>query len=194
MGKTKKPLTADYLESAAFYYLSCYASSAGNLRRVLKNKAKKRLAPGEESPAEAERWIADVVAKCLRLGLVDDKAYGAAKIGSMLRSGKSLHRIRAFLASKLLDGDLIDRLLAEAAGPDGAIELKAAMIFAKRRRFGPFAKPRDEAEDERRVRREKALGAFSRAGFPFPLAKLVLDSPSVAELEALLEEVADHSP
>ncbi len=78
--------------------------------------------------------------------------------------------------------------------PDGAVELSAAMTFAKRRRFGPFARPRDENEAERKVRREKALGAFSRAGFPFPLAKLILDSDSMEELEALVEEASDQSP
>lgn len=194
MGKSKKPVSADYLERAAFYYLSRYASSSGNLRRVLRNKVRRRTGIDHEPPPEAGRWISDVVAKCVRLGLVDDRNYGAAKICSMLRSGKSLRQIRIFLMSKSLDGDLIDQLLEESAGPDGAVELSAAMTFAKRRRFGPFARPRDENEAERKVRREKALGAFSRAGFPFPLAKLILDSDSLEELEALVEEASDQSP
>ena len=194
MAKTKKPVSADYLERAAFHYLSRYASSAGNLRRVLKNKVRRRLGADADPPPEAGRWISEVVAKCLRLGLVDDRVYGAAKIRSMLRAGKSLRRIRAFLFSKGIDGELIDRLIAERAGPDGAVELSAGMTFAKRRRMGPFARPREESEVAARARRDKALGAFSRAGFPFPLAKLILDSKTVAELEALVEEVADHSP
>lgn len=194
MGKSKKPVSADYLERAAFYYLSRYASSSGNLRRVLRNKVRRRTGTDHEPPPEAGRWISDVVAKCVRLGLVDDRNYGAAKIRSMLRSGKSLRQIRIFLMSKSLDGDLIDQLLEASAGPDGAVELSAAMTFAKRRRFGPFARPRDENEAERKVRRDKALGAFSRAGFPFPLAKLILDSDSMEELEALVEEASDQSP
>ena len=194
MGKTKKPVTADYLERAAFYYLSRYASSAGNLRRVLKNKVRRRSGAGVEPPPEAGRWISEVVAKCLRLGLVDDREYGSAKIRSMLRSGKSLRRIRAFLMSKAIDGELIDRLIAERAGPDGAVEFGAAMTFAKRRRLGPFARSKEESDEAARARREKALGAFSRAGFPFPLAKLILDSKSVAALEALAQELVDQSP
>ena len=194
MAKGKKTVSADYLERAAFYYLSRYASSAGNLRRVLQNKVRRRTGAGLEPPPEAGRWISEVVAKCLRLGLVDDRSYGSAKIRSMLRSGKSLRRIRAYLFSKAIDGELIDRLIAERAGPDGAVEFGAAMTFAKRRRLGPFARPREEDDEAARARREKALGAFSRAGFPFPLAKLILDSKSVAELEALARELVDQSP
>ena len=194
MGKTKKTVSAEYLERAAFYYLSRYASSAGNLRRVLKNKVRRRTGAGDEPPPEAARWISEVVAKCLRLGLVDDHSYGSAKIRSMLRSGKSLRRIRAYLMSKAIDGELVDRLIAERAGADGAVEFGAAMTFAKRRRLGPYALPREEDDEAARARREKALGAFSRAGFPFPLAKLILDSKSVAELKALARELADQSP
>lgn len=194
MAKTRKTVSADYLERAAFYYLSRYASSAGNLRRILKNKVRRRTGAGDEPPPEAGRWISEVVAKCLRLGLVDDRSYGSAKIRSMLRSGKSLRRIRAYLMSKAMDGELIDRLIGERAGPDGAVEFGTAMIFAKRRRLGPFARPGEEGDEAARVRREKALGAFSRAGFPFPLARLILDSKSVAELKALAAELADQSP
>ncbi len=194
MVKGKKTVDPDYLERAAFYYLSRYASSAGNLRRVLQNKVRRRSGAGLEPPPEAGRWISEVVAKCLRLGLVDDRSYGSAKIRSMLRSGKSLRRIRAFLLSKAIDGELIDRLIAERAGPNGAVEFGAAMTFAKRRRLGPFARPGEESDEAARTRREKALGAFSRAGFPFPLAKLILDSKSVAALEALAHELFDQSP
>ena len=194
MVKGKKTVSPDYLERAAFYYLSRYASSAGNLRRVLKNKVRRRSGAGLEPPPEAGRWISEVVAKCLRLGLVDDRSYGTAKIRSMLRSGKSLRRIRAYLMSKAIDGELIDQLIAERAGPDGAVEFGAAMIFAKRRRLGPFGRPREDSDEAARARREKALGAFSRAGFPFPVAKLILDSKSVAALEALARELVDQSP
>ena len=194
MAKGKKPLSADYLENAAFYYLSRYASSAGNLRRVLKSKVRRRLGADAEIPPEAWRWVSDAVAKCVRLGLVDDREYGRTKIRSLLRSGKSLRQIRAYLGAKLLDGELIDDLLAEQAGPDGAIELKAAMTFSKRRRLGPFAQARKESVEAQKARRQKALGAFSRAGFPFPLAKLILESESLAELETLVEELADQSP
>ncbi|MEE8371608.1 MAG: RecX family transcriptional regulator [Sphingomonadales bacterium] len=195
-----KKITPEYLERAAFHYLGRYASSSGNLARILERKVKRRLEPGAEAPDGAGEWITGVVAKCVRLGLVDDRAFGAAKIRSMTRAGRSRRQIYGYLRSKFLDGELITGLIEEAYAEEGLSEMAAALKYAKRRRFGPFsrsvadappARPdavapvdREEAEKARR----RVMSAFSRAGFPYAMARKILAAKTVKEAEALAGE------
>jgi regulatory protein len=51
--KPPRPLTAASLENAAVYYLGRFASSSGNLRRVLMRKVARAARDGEEGQAEA---------------------------------------------------------------------------------------------------------------------------------------------
>lgn len=160
-----KPVTAAYLERAALAYLERYASSAETLRRVLRRKAERRCRLRGEDPAAALTLIEPVVEKALRLGLVDDARYAEARVGSLRRRGGSARGIRAKLAAKGVDRETVEAALE---GEDGDEEA-AAHALARRRRLGPY-RLRDRA-----AFREKDLAALARAGFPFGIARAVVD-------------------
>jgi regulatory protein len=54
----------------------------------------------------------------------------------------------------------------------------AALAFARRKRIGPYAL--DEAD---KVQREKQIGAMIRAGHGFALARRIVSSPPMEEVD-----------
>ena len=103
------------------------------------------------------------------LGYVDDSAFAMSRSHALAARGYGKRRLTEQLR------------LAGVADEDGrdAIEsadtnaVTAALRFARRRRFGPFA-----VEPADRLAREKAMAAMVRAGHDFSLArKIVLMEP-----------------
>ena len=118
-----------------------------------------------------------------RLGLLDDRAYAAGRARSLAAKGRPPRRIAQELQARGVERELIETAIDELAFERGttaaALELDAAIAFARRRRLGPFG-PGDETAKPA----EKALAAFARAGFTLDTARRVLTA-SVEELEQL---------
>ena len=161
-----RPVTAAYLDRAAVAYLERYASSAENLRRVLARKARARAGREAEPDPNLPALIEDSVARAVRSGLVDDRSYADAKLGSLLRRGASTRTARATLKAKGVAADTVSDALAEAA-PD---DLAQARRYAERRRLGPWRREPDPAL------RERDLAALCRAGFPYRVARVALET------------------
>jgi hypothetical protein len=87
--KPPRRVTPAYLQRAALAYLERYASSAENLRRVLRRKVDKRCRLRGEEPSEFYDMIDEVVAKSLSGGLIDDTRYAEARVASLRRRGGS---------------------------------------------------------------------------------------------------------
>jgi regulatory protein len=172
-----KPATAAHLENAALSYLERFASSSGNLKRVLMRKVLRSARHHGTDPAEGAKLVDDIIARYLRSGLLDDGAYAAQKAASLRRRGGSRQAIRGKLALKGVEGALIDATLAEE---NEASELAAACALVRRRRLGPLRKPA-----ERAGHRQKDLAALARAGFGLDLARRVLAAADEAALAAL---------
>ena len=162
--KNPRPVTPAYLERAALHYLERYASSAENLARVLARKARRRL-DGDEPDPGLDAAIAEVVARVVRSGLVDDRSFAETKVNSLMRRGTSTRVIRTRLKVKGVADDLAGEVLA-AREPD---DLALARRFAERKRLGRH-RPRPDPE-----RRERDLAALCRAGFSYGTAVRVLD-------------------
>ena len=164
----------DLLERWALHYLGRYASSAENLRRVLKRRVHRRAPEAQQAAAAL---IDAIVARYRETGVLDDAAYAAARVQALHRRGESMRAMRARLAAKgVLAADVADAfsgLRAVALDPD----LAAACAFARRRRLGPF---RRAAADYARE-----LGSLARAGFSRRVAEAVLACPDIAAVEAL---------
>ncbi|MBZ6077157.1 regulatory protein RecX [Microvirga puerhi] len=174
--KPPRKITPAYLQRAAMAYLERYASSAENLRRVLRRKVENRCRLRGEDPAEFSDAIDEVVARSLRAGLIDDTRYAEARLASLRRRGGSTRSIRAKLALKGVDRDTIATVMAgEEEGADQ--EEQAARALARRRRIGPFRL------GERAPYRDKDLAILARAGFPFTLARRVIDGDVTGEDE-----------
>lgn len=154
-----------YLERAAMAYLERYASSAENLRRVLRRKVEKRCRLRGEDASEFHGAIDDVVARTLRSGLVDDRRYAEARVASLRRRGGSRRAIQAKLTAKGLERETV----AAALEGEPEDELTAAHALARRRRLGPYR------TGERAPFRAKDLAALARGGFAFDVARQVID-------------------
>ncbi|AWM88810.1 regulatory protein RecX [Microvirga sp. 17 mud 1-3] len=169
--KPPRRVTPAYLQRAAMTYLERYASSAENLRRVLRRKVETRCRLRGEDPAEFYEAVDDVVAKCLRAGLLDDARYAQARVATLRRRGGSARAIRAKLSLKGVDRETITAALAGRDDEEDpqAQEEQAARALARRRRLGPFR------PGERAPYRDKDLAALARAGFSFDIARRIVD-------------------
>ena len=87
MKRPARPITAKYLQNAATFYLERYPSTAEGLRRVLERRVRK--AEMAEAPIidNVERVIAELVAKFVAAGVVDDKAFAQTKARALHRRG-----------------------------------------------------------------------------------------------------------
>lgn len=160
-----RPVTEAYLERAALSYLERFASSAENLRRVLRRKVETRCRLRGE---EAEPFLAlvdPVVARTVSSGLVDDRRYAEARVASFRRRGASTRGIKAKLAAKGVGRGTVDVALAEEDGD----ERSAAIALARRRKIGPYR------PGERAAFRQKDMAVLARAGFPFDIAREVIE-------------------
>ena len=174
-----KKATADYLEKSALYYLDRYAASSAHLKRLLLAKVSRSARfHGTDAQAGAAA-VEQLIARLIRVGLLDDAAYAAARARSLHRRGASARATRGKLAQKGLAPELIDRAMADLDGESPEPELNAALAFARRRRLGPY-----RPAGERTERRERDLAALGRQGFDLDLARRVIDAPDLADLEA----------
>lgn len=161
--RSRKPLGAARLDELALAYVARFATSRAKLVRYLDRKIRESQWTDEADPAEACAAIADRMA---RLGFLDDRQYAAMRGQAMMRRGLGARRVRAQLyADGIGESDSAPVLEAAEAGAAAA-----AIGFARRRRFGPFAA--EPASDP--ARRERQVAAFARAGHAPHLARRIL--------------------
>jgi regulatory protein len=173
---------AELIEEWASGYLGRYASSAENLRRVLRRRLRRRAGEDAQNVREAAPLIDALIERYSRAGLLDDAAYAGARALSLRRRGESAAHIRARLIEKGVDNTLATAALASLSSEGGDPELAAACAFARRRRLGPY---RPGAAD-----RSRDLAAFARAGFGRQIAETVLACADVPTVEALARDSA----
>lgn len=179
--KPRKP-TAQSLANAALYYLQRYASSAENLRRVLRRRVDRAARVHEIEPAESYAHIDALVQHYEAAGLLNDRAYAETRVNSLRARGGSARIIRLKLKQKGVVPEAIDQALAD--GTSEADELRAAIAYARRRRLGPYrTRGRDDSRD-------RDLANLARAGFSYDLSRRVVEASSPEALEDLLLEVA----
>lgn len=157
------------LHEAALAYLARGAATAATLGRVLERRvagwARKAAREGHAEEAltadvaGCRDAIQAIVARFREVGLIDDAAYARARARSLTGAGRSRRAIAVHLKAKGVDPELVREALPEDAGA----ELAAALVFARKRRLGPYA--RVAAVDVRE--RQKELAKMARAGFGF---------------------------
>ena len=173
-----RPIESAVLEKWALGYLERFASSAENLRRVLRRRVRRRAGGDDEVVRAADGLIDALVVRYRDVGLIDDAAYAAGRARARLARGQSLRRIAAGLIAKGVGAEdraaALHALRETEADPD----LAAACAFARRRRLGPFRRgPADGTRE---------LAAFARAGFARRDAEAVLACADLAAVAALL--------
>lgn len=160
-----RAVTPAYLERAALAYLEKYASSSENLRRVLKRKAANRCRLRGEEQISFDEEIDTVIAKAIRLSLLDDARYAQARVATLRRRGNSGRLIQAKLAAKGLEPDVVEQALREEEAGDSG----AARSMVRRRKIGPHRSV------NRLEFRQKDIAILARAGFSYDIACEVID-------------------
>lgn len=171
------------LRELALAHLARFATTEIGLQRVLDRHIERwarKMRAAEQEPdrevAEAKAAARKIAAELVACGTVDDASFAAARAERLVRAGRSRRAVAAHLAAHGVDAATIDAVLPEAEDT----ELAAALVFARRRRIGPF---RSGVADEQSQERE--LGVLARAGFPQTIAVRAL-SINQDEAETLM--------
>ena len=124
----------------------------------------------------------------IRSGLLDDQRYADQRAGSLHRRGKGLRVIAHDLKARGLGEEVIARALETLRDGDYDPDFLAAVRYARKKRFGPFAVGQEEeSEQHHHKARHRALAAFARQGFSLSLAQSILDRTDPDELEQMLD-------
>lgn len=153
------PLDAAALERLALRYVERFATTRGKLVDYLKRKVRERGWEG------ADPQPAALAEKMAALGYLDDRAWAEARARSLGRRGLGAARVTGALRAAGVDE--ADRAAVAPAVAGRAVE--AALLFARRKRLGPYA-----AVVPDRAGREKALAAMLRAGHALDLARRIV--------------------
>ena len=161
-GRAPKALDIQALNALALAYLGKYATTCHKLRTYLSRKLVERGWDGaDEPPLDA------IVARCAELGYVDDAGFAEARGAALMRRGYGEQRVKAALRGAGIDSETLEPV--SAAAREGALE--AALVYARRKRIGPYG---NESIDPDQRRRQ--LAAMLRAGHPPDIARLVVFS------------------
>lgn len=182
---TTGSISAARLEKAAFDYLGRYMAATETLRRVLERRVLRAGRHGPVDQDEAQALIENVVAKCQRLGLVDDQRFAEVRAASLARRGDSPRAILAKLAQKGIDGETAQSALAKLREESETdLALTSAVRLAERRRLGPY-RLRD-----RELHRDRDLAALARAGYGLAIARAIVDAEHTEDLDLLVAQSA----
>ena len=152
----------------ADWYLERWAATEKSLTRALWRRAERVMRHHPADRDEVSQWIRHAVTFAMEQGFVNDEAYARDVIRSHRRRGVASRKTRSKLLLKGVASSLIDALMADA---DPDLELKSAFKYARRRRLGPFQRnPTD------RDGKQKELAKLARAGFPFDVARQVVEA------------------
>jgi regulatory protein len=163
------------LHQVGLAYLARYAATEAGLARMLARAvdrwARRALADGVEADAVAAQAaqsraaVRGVVVRLAAAGAVSDTAFAESRTRSLVRGGRSRRAVAAHLAAKGVGAETARAALAA----EEMDELAAALVFARRRRIGPF-----RVGDGDRLRE---LAKLARAGFSQAVASEALRMP-----------------
>lgn len=179
---TDKPppkITAAYLAWITAWYLERWATSTSHLRRLLLLRVR-RSAAHHGGEAQGQALVEAELRRLVAAGLLDDVRFAADKARSLRRRGASAAKIRASLAAKGLVGEPVSRALAgdgvdvdaRDATTAARQEWRAALVWARRHRVGPWRRGAAPDRDGRRTE----LARFGRAGFAYAIAARIVDA------------------
>ena len=161
------PRMFSWARNSTIYRLQKRMMTEKELRDAISRKAK------EKFEGISETQVAMLAESAVRFGYdqkaIDDTAYAAISTRSGMRGGKSKRSIAQKLSRKGVAGDTIETAVQDAD------DLFAAVVFARKRAFGPFR--RVDLDDKRKA---KELSAFARNGFSFEIGKRVFEMDAEA--------------
>lgn len=170
-----KPLDPARLEELALAYVARFATSAGKLAQYLKRKLRERgwdAATAPDVTALIERFVS--------AGYVDDAGFARGRASGLRRRGFGDRRIDQTLRGAGIGDD--DRAAARGSEAQGR---HAALVLARKRKFGPFG-----IDSPDPAKRQKQFAAMLRAGHPLDSVRVLIDARSEAEALEWVDEAA----
>jgi len=155
------------LQKAAATYLNRFAPSVYQFRQMLIRKCRKLST--QLTPDIIEIRISAEIERRLNQGILNDKSYAENWARKMHGSGKSILQIRIKLHQKRIAKEIIQQTIDEISNHKS--KFASALLFAKRKRLGPFAKEKDQDAKQR----WKELQKMVRVGHNFDIAKTILN-------------------
>lgn len=159
--RPRPPLDPATIRALALHYVGRYATTQARLAHYLERKLRERgwidAARGPDLP--------ELVSEFVRLGYVDDDAFASARVTALLRRGYGANKLNIALRHAGIPAEKAE----SAARIDIDSAREAAMIFARRKRLGPFGQPLLDHKA-----RSRALAAFIRAGHSYEIAGKIL--------------------
>ena len=170
-----KPLDPPRLEELALAYVARFATSAGKLAQYLKRKLRER---GWEAATQPD--IAALIERFVAAGYVDDAGFARGRAAGLHRRGYGDRRVEQTLRG----AGVAEEVRASVQG-DEATSRRAALVLARKRKFGPFGAERPDP-----AKRQKQFAAMLRAGHPLDSVRVLIDAASEAEALEWVDEAA----
>jgi regulatory protein len=158
--KRLPPLDGERLRAVALTYVGRYATSCARLAAYLERKIAQRGWSDDTTPP-----VASIIAQFAELGYVDDEAFAKTRSESLLRRGYGPNRLKISLRVSGIGTDIID----QATDIDPENILAAALVFARRKRIGPYAKNAISPDI-----RQKMIASMLRAGHSYAVSQKIL--------------------
>jgi regulatory protein len=158
--KRRQPLDNERLRALGLAYVGRYATSCARLAAYLNRKIAER-GWSDECPPPVDA----IVSQFQSLGYVDDEAFARTRGESLLQRGYGPNRLRLSLRVSGIGTNIIDRM----ADVDEDQAFAAAMLFARRKHIGPYAK-----EAISPVIRQKMIATLLRAGHSYSISRRVV--------------------
>ena len=156
------PRMLSWARNSTIYRLQRQMLTEKQLSDAIARKAREKFEA--ISPAQIKALVELAVKFGYDNKALDDVAYAEIATRSSVRSGRSRRAIAQRLAVKGIDRETASVAL------EATDDLYAAVVFARKRAFGPFR--RGQLDDKRKA---KELSAFARGGFGFELGKRVFE-------------------
>nr|WP_255574047.1 RecX family transcriptional regulator [Erythrobacter sp. SCSIO 43205] len=177
------------LRDLALSYAARFATTGAKLEGYLLRKIRERGVAEDGDGRIQTLDVSALVARLVELGYVDDEAYARSKTRDLTARGYGARRV-----SQALWAAGVDEMTQQDTAPSQATLRRAAILLAKKRRFGPFGIEADEEEPSEIVhkRREKQVAAMLRAGHSYEHAAFILDAANEEIVDEWLIEAEDE--
>lgn len=188
--KVRKPLDETALRDLALSYVARFATTGAKVEAYLARKIRERGVAEDADGRVGELDVTGIVTRLIELGYVDDAAYARSRSRDLTARGYGKRRVeQALWAAGVEETTRADH------APSEAESRRAAMLLAKKRGFGPFARRAPEDEQDReaaRKLREKQVAAMLRAGHLYEHIQFILEASQPDAVEEWVIEAEEE--
>lgn len=158
------PRMLAWSRNSALYRLSRRMMTERELSDAIARKARQKFE--DISDTQVKALSAAAVEFGRTMLALDDAAYAEIRTRSSARNGKSKRAIGRKLIEKGVDREIVQQALEDTD------DFLSALVFARKRAFGPYRRPDVEVDDKRQA---KEFSAFARNGFSFEIGRKVME-------------------